>query len=342
MFLPLALFALFSIQSLCAAWNPQRAAEYLDSRQKQWFEWKNAAAHGGPCISCHTGSSYLMARPVLRRILRQTEPTSFEAGLLDALRARLDSSNPFSYKREPLISQGLGVESVHSAIFLSMADPDQTNQTTRKAFDRMWSQQIREGAAKGSWAWLSFNLDPWEVPQSAFYGATLAAFAAGNTPARYRSKPEVAERISALADYLHRDYESQPLHNRVMLLLASSKLPVLMSKATRKKVVEELREKQMNDGGWSLQSFGPWAEHAAAPPSAGSNAYATALIAFSLKQSGSGSGILKRAKEWLKSHQDTDGSWAAESLNKRYEAGSMPSQFMRDAATAFAVLALAD
>ena len=34
------------------------------------------------------------------------------------------------------------------------------------------------------------------------------------------------------------------------------------------------------------------------------------------------------------------GGWAAESMNKRYERDSMQSQFMRDAATGFASLAL--
>jgi hypothetical protein len=36
-------------------WNPKLAAQYLDSRQKDWFEWKLTASPGGPCLSCHTG-----------------------------------------------------------------------------------------------------------------------------------------------------------------------------------------------------------------------------------------------------------------------------------------------
>ena len=71
---------------------------------------------------------------------------------------------------------------------------------------------------------------------------------------------------------------------------------------------------------------------------------ATALAAFVLKESGVPAANLKlmRALNWLRSHQDKGGYWAAESMNRKYDAGSMPALFMRDAATAFAVLALLD
>jgi hypothetical protein len=50
-----------------------------------------------------------------------------------------------------------------------------------------------------------------------------------------------------------------------------------------------------------------------------------------------------RAWEWLKSHQDRQsGAWPAVSMNKRYPDGSMQERFLRDAATAFAAMALAE
>ena len=52
-------------------------------------------------------------------------------------------------------------------------------------------------------------------------------------------------------------------------------------------------------------------------------------------------GNYERALAWLEAHQDhQSGYWAAESMNKRHEAGTMPALFMRDAATGFATLAL--
>ena len=54
-----------------ADWSPKLAAQYLDARQKEWFAWPQAASPDGPCVSCHTGLSYLLARPVLRRVLSE-------------------------------------------------------------------------------------------------------------------------------------------------------------------------------------------------------------------------------------------------------------------------------
>src|SRR6266853_2730605 len=78
----------FGGMSLAADWSPQRAAQYLDSRQKEWFAWKEAASADGPCVSCHTGMTYLLARPALRQRLGESQPTPYETGLLDRLRAK--------------------------------------------------------------------------------------------------------------------------------------------------------------------------------------------------------------------------------------------------------------
>src|ERR1051325_10453811 len=69
-------------------WNPRLAADYLDQRQKDWFAWKTASRTGGPCVSCHTGVPYLIARPALRRALRESGATSYEDGLRAGLRPR--------------------------------------------------------------------------------------------------------------------------------------------------------------------------------------------------------------------------------------------------------------
>jgi hypothetical protein len=77
-------------------------------------------------------------------------------------------------------------------------------------------------------------------------------------------------------------------------------------------------------------------------PRAG-DAYTTAYVAFIMQQAGlrPSDGRLARALEWLRAHQDRQfGSWAAVSMNKRYEPDPMQILFMQDAATAFAVLAL--
>ena len=75
--------------TLSAEWSPEAAARYLDGRQKEWFSWKPAMSADGPCVSCHTGMTYLLARPALRRRLKESQPTMYEVGLLDRLRAKV-------------------------------------------------------------------------------------------------------------------------------------------------------------------------------------------------------------------------------------------------------------
>src|SRR5437899_9389840 len=104
-------------------WSPRLAAEYLDSRQKEWFAWPAAKSTGGPCVSCHTGLTYLLARPRLRRALGESEPTSYERGLLDGLRARVEKKSPSELSpgaKEVFASQRFGVEAIFSALFLAL------------------------------------------------------------------------------------------------------------------------------------------------------------------------------------------------------------------------------
>jgi squalene-hopene/tetraprenyl-beta-curcumene cyclase len=325
----------------CGDWNPRLAAEYLDSRQREWFAWPVAKAPGGTCLSCHTGMTYLFARPALRRALGESRPTPYETGLLDALRARVDKKEARelfpAFAKEPTASQAVGVESILSALFLASDDAG------RQAFDRMWSLQNQDGKTKGAWAWFSLKLDPWEMPDSQFYGAALAVLATGTAPAEYRNGPEIREKVASLTAYLRREQQAQPLHNRLMLLWASTALRETLPENLRQSIINEAWRTQQADGGWTIESLGPWDKHAAAPGSTGSNAYATGFVAFVLEKAmgARADARLARALEWLKSHQDRRfGYWAAESMNKVYEPDSMEVKFMRDAATSFAALAL--
>ena len=344
-----AVVTITAAAAYCADWSPRLAADYLDSRQKAWFAWPNAnRGEDGPCLSCHTGLSYLLARPALGRALGETEATSYQGDLMGAVRKRVGKKTPKEYApkgAEPSTSQALGVESVLSSLLFAMEDARRgaLNKDTEQAFDRMWSLQIASGKNKGAWIWNSYDLDPWEEPDSTFYGASLAALATGIAPSGYQARPAIQENLKALKTYIASELSSQPLHNRLVLLWASSNMVDLLSASERKKIIEDALQKQQPDGGWAIESLGAWTKHPNAPPSEGSNAYATGLVAFTLQQAG-----VPRTKQpvanalnWLREHQDrTTGSWNVQSMNKRYEADSMQSNFMRDAATAFASLAL--
>ncbi len=335
--LTLFVFALFTVVAtsiVAADWSPEAAARYLDERQKQWFEWKPAASANGPCVSCHTGMTYLLARPALRRVLKEEQPTVYERGLLARLRSNVGAKPPGALQ---------DVESIFAAMFLAREDArGAMSPDTQKAFEQLWTLQRTEAPAKGAWKWYSANLDPWEHSESSYFGASLAMLALGSTPADYRQRADIRERTTAIASYLATSSE-RPLHDRVALLWATATPPSALLEGARSALIAEVLAKQQPDGGWTLASVGPWTPHPDAPPVSGSDAYATAFTAFALGKAGVAPSHpgLARALSWLKAHQDpSTGAWAAVSMNKRRPAGSMEALFMQDAATAFAALAL--
>jgi squalene-hopene/tetraprenyl-beta-curcumene cyclase len=335
------LIVLIALPGLAGDWSPKLAAQYLDSRQKEWFAWPAAKIYGGPCISCHTGATYLLARPALRRVLGEAEPTAYETGLKDALLARagIGLKDALKAQKEPVASQGIGVEAIFASLFLNPEKP-----AARQAWDRLWSMQLHEGPAKGSWPWFDFDTDPYETADSGFFGASLAALAISATPPEYQARPEIKERIAELTAYLRTAAPAEPLHNRLLLLWAAAKLPAAVGDA-RQSIIDETLKTQQPDGSWTIAALGPWKDHPAAPPANGASPYATAVAAFALEQAGvpRSDPKLNKALDWLRSKQDPQfGFWAADSMNKRREPGSMPEGFMRDAATAFAVLALVE
>ena len=132
-------------------------------------------------------------------------------------------------------------------------------------------------------------------------------------------------------------------------------------------LIEELVKKQRNDGGWSLETMGPWKWSKTEPPvkSPGeldasllgqSDGYATGLVIYTLRQAGvpSSDAALRKGVRWLETNQrpspvaDVPGrAWPTHSLNYDREHGGEKGEpwrrlFMTDTATAFAILALAD
>jgi squalene-hopene/tetraprenyl-beta-curcumene cyclase len=305
--------------SLCGDWSPRLAADYLDGRQKEWFAWKTAQTAGGPCVSCHTGVTYLLARPELRRKLGEHEPTSYETGLLRTLHS---AGFGGSFAKEPRATDAAGVQSIHSALLVG----------DEAALDHMWSLQLTEGKDKGAWNWFHLNVDPYELTESAYYGATLAALATSRAPADHRARHR--EQIAMLTDYLRRQYVAQPLHHRLMLLWA---MPEALP--DKKALIDEISKVQQPDGGWSIESLGPWKTPSR---TSGSDAYATGFVTYVLLNDHNRSNKgLDSALNWLKSHQNREyGFWPSTSMNKEYPADSMMVKFMQDAATGFAALAL--
>jgi squalene-hopene/tetraprenyl-beta-curcumene cyclase len=330
------ILVLFSSAAFGQNWSPKRAADYLDSRQEKWFVWPTAASADGPCVSCHTGLTYLLARPALRSALSETQPTKYEAGLMDRLRSKV-GNKPAAALRD--------VEVIFTALFLANQDRGKASlgADAQRAFEQLWSLQSTEGQSKGGWRWYNADLDPWETPDSPYFGSALAALAIGSAPLEYQNRPDIKERISSLRDYFESAYQGQPLHNRLALLWASSRLPAVFPISKRDPLIQETFAAQEKDGGWTLQALGSWRPHKDAPVDAGSNNFATGFVVYTLRQAGvpTSDPRIRRAVAWLGSRQESDsGAWKAVSMNKHRPPESMEASFMQDAATAFATLAL--
>jgi len=339
------------------SWDQKAAAAYLDQRAGWWMEWPNAARdHETFCVSCHTAVPYALSRPALRQGLAEQAPSANERRLLDnvAKRVRLwKEVAPFysdadrgAYKTV----ESRGTESVLNALILASNDAQTGRLTadTRTALENMWVEQQTTGDKSGAWLWLRFANEPWEADDSDFYGATLAAVAAGTAPENYRARPEIQTKINMLRAYLNRKCAAQTTVNRVALLWASAKLPALLEPEQQQAIIKEVRNKQQADGGWTLSSLvGAWKRADGTPQEARSDGYATGFITFALQQAGipRGDAQLQQALAWLAANQNkSEGFWQSYSLNKNEAHHLSPgtARFMNDAATAYAVLALTE
>ena len=332
-------------------WDAESAAAYLDQRVEWWSGWETAARERGTfCVSCHTTGPYGLARPMLRSSTDEREPTLPERALLDSVTTRVTHWTevaPF-YPDErygaPKTSQSRGTEAILNTLVLARQDErtGRLGDRTLLAFDNLWALQETSGDAEGAWPWLHFNLAPWESDEGPYHGAALAAVAVGLAPDGYLTRPGIRDNVARLGDYLQRRLDAQPPFNRVMALWASGMLPDLLADAQQQAIVDEMVGQQREDGGWSLSSLGPWARRDETPVDTQSDGYATGLVTLALQQPGVARDhkAVAGGLAWLTRNQAPDGSWPASSLNRQHDPASDRGRFMRDAATAYAVLAL--
>lgn len=340
-------------------WNPKAAAAYLDQRALWWSKWPASARGDGTfCVSCHTALTYALSRPALRATLGEEAPSPQERAILTSIAKRIQNWNsnaPYYGGSKTDLARSTGAESVINAVILASHDANgKLSDVTRAAFDNMWQLQQTTGDLKGAWWWLQFNHEPWEAFDSQYYGAAMAALAAGAAPESYLSNPKIKPNLELLRGYLNREYPKQSLLNRVTLLWASLKWPGLITPEQRSAIIEEVFDKQHADGGWNLASLTwtwrnwnafarMWFVSEGTPLKARSDGFATAFMAFVLQQADipREDSRLRPALAWLTRNQNqTGGQWLSYSLNYRRSPTSDTGRFMSDAATAYAVLAL--
>ena len=330
-------------------WNREGAAAYLDARQAWWMDWPTAARdHETFCISCHTATPYALARTALRT--GTTMPGAVERRLLTNVETRVTAwqeVEPFysdEQYRVPKTSESRGSEAILNALILANRDARSgaLSDTTRRAFDNLWALQVTSGEAAGAWPWLNFGLEPWEGAAAQYYGAALAGVAVGRAPGEYFSTPGIQTEVTRLGNYLKTEADTQHLFNRLTALWASTVLPGALDAPQQQAIIDEAWRRQRDDGGWSLASLGTFERRDGTSLDTGSDGYATGLVTYALQLAGvpRHDPRLENGLAWLIRHQDPDGSWPASSLNRERDPASERGRFMRDAATAYAVLAL--
>lgn len=353
-----------SHSSQTISWNARAAAHYLDQREISWAGWPGSARdHDTFCVSCHTVLPYAISRPFLRAALDEQGPNPTEHMVIDNVAKRVrfwNAEGPY-YTDEGYGSgkaaESRGTEAVLNAVILANTDvrSGTLSDITKTALSYMWTTQLTEGDERGAWAWLHFGMEPWEASDSQYYGAALAALAVGIAPEDYRSRADIQPNLKMLRDFLNRQYPEQSIANDIVLLWASTKLPNLVEPDRRTNIIDEIRKHQRDDGGWALSRLvcpKGWSLHAIrckefrtdwTLQETGSDGYATGLITFVLQTAGFSTQdpTVARGIAWLRENQnEKDGSWPSWSLYEKRSSTSNVGHFMRDAATAYAVLAL--
>jgi hypothetical protein len=334
-----------------AGWSPQSAVAYLDGREVWWQQWPRAQKdHGTVCISCHTQVPYALVRPTLRRDQGEAALSAPERAMMTSVEERVNhwaEMAPFytDAKNGPgKTVEAHATEAVLNATMLASYDAahGHLRPVTRTAFDHAWELQRQSGDLAGAWIWQNFHLGPWEGEESGYQGVALLMVETLHAPDGFASEPETRRHLDLMRAYLRREYAAQPVMNRLYVLWASAKEPGLLTATERNALLAAVRDAQEADGGWRTAAIDERERKDDSPEPAESDGYATGLAVLAMEESGTPphDATLRGGLAWLAAHQLKDGSWSAESINKQRDPDSDAAPFMRDAATAYAVLAL--
>lgn len=302
-------------EPIAKAFSMEQATRYLDSASLQWQKDHN-------CFTCHTNLAYLYARPLIDA--KAPAHQSVRTALEELVNVRWEKSKP-----------RWDAEVVASAAALAFNDAATTGKlqpTTKKALDRMWTVQKKDGG----WSWLKCSWPPMENDDH--YGATLAAVAVGVAPEEYRKTELAKAGLAKMRAYFEKN-SPENLHHKAMLVWANSYLGDLLPAEQKKAYVDEILKTQLDDGGWAGGGFGDWRRGDKTTQDKNtSDGYGTGFAVYVLRRSGLATDhpAVAKGTAWLKANQRESGRWWSRSLFRDNQ------HLLTNAGTAFAVMALAD
>ncbi|MBN1418450.1 MAG: gamma-glutamyltransferase [Planctomycetes bacterium] len=304
-------------ETLLERFSVRAAAAYLD---------RGAHADEKGCFACHATFSYLPGRSAI-------DPAA--KGVMET-RERLERFVEGFVEKPAMEKTGDGskrAQRILAAVELARHDVLATGHlqpVTRRALDHMWEFQLDDGGVE----WLRASEPPSGVDD--IWGVAMMAIAAGTAPDGYAS----TERARIGIEKLRRWFSAHPaadLHERGLSMLANRAIGGLIADAGRDEMIDAFFACQLPDGGWSMAQLAPWKRPDGKPldPKT-SDGYGTAFATYVLREGGVGLGDarLRRAVEWLKTHQRRSGGWFTPSPRNRDALASY-------AGTSFAILALA-
>ena len=297
-----------------AEFSLEKAAHFLDSASLQWQKQRK-------CFTCHTNFAYLYARPFLGS--DSTAHRQVRSFAEELVRVRWKEKGP-----------RWDAEVVAAAASLAYNDAlvdGKLHDATKHALDKMWTLQRDDGG----WDWLKCDWPPMESDDH--YGATLAAIAVGIAPEKYKETPAAIEGMKKLKGYLA-NTPSETLHHDLMKLWASTFHQGILDDDAKTKIIDQLFDLQLNDGGWAIASLGDWSrQDDKQQDKSNSDGYGTGFSVFALRTAGisASDSRIEKGVRWLKQNQRKSGRWITRSLTKDNK------HFISHAGTAFAVMAIA-
>jgi squalene-hopene/tetraprenyl-beta-curcumene cyclase len=302
-------------EPFAASFSFDAAVRFLDSAALDWQKTRN-------CMTCHTNYAFLLARPHVSADAPSHQTVRDYAEKLVSQRWEKDGPR-------------WDAEVVCSAVTLAFNDAKTTGKLhplTRKALDRMWTVQQKDGGFK----WLKCGWPPMESDDH--YGVTFAAIGVGVAPEKYAETAAAKAGLDKIRSYLKAN-PAPPVHHKAMVLWASTYVDGLMTEDEKKACIDELLSLQRSGGGWGLAALGDWKRADKKPQDKEtSDGYGTGFVIYVLRRAGVSASHPKIAAglKWLKTNQRASGRWYTRSLNKDNK------HFITHAGTAFAVMALAE